>query len=737
LLISGIVYAYTMPDMSKAATESSMAGVPDEATAGEYTKLEEQTDVASKATFTPNGGEEGAVTSLSAAFQAWEQNGYSGKITLKESLSADDAKVVMAAVGTGATFYRTYKSGSTIATPMTALYTIDSNANGKDLTFDLGGNTLSLDSGFLAMDNALEGFTLSIQNGTVSSIYDYPIVVLKGADNDFNLVNATLENTHETASFPYVINDSRYANSCSVITGSTLTSANAAAIALMTTTTNKNDASLLYYIKGSTLNAKKTDYAPAAISTLAAEEYKVLRSAYSVILDGTTVNGTVENLNTTSFVNVTAPEAEALPAATVSYGTIANIACADVRQAVKAAELFGRNTTAASKVTLMADTNIESSVSMGVANAGSTFTLDLNGNVLTGEALIAAAGGADTTLTVNVVDSTETLSDVQLNVLKYAGAQTFPTVNRYVIDKDYFFESYSLNLEENVSINLYTYADNTPDSVCYVKDGVKTDLEMGAKNDWVVDSLAAKEMAVTIDAYAAKTVGDTAYLDFCKNISVENYVASDPGSAVTGDVQTTLNATLKTMLIYGKLAEKYFAGKPEDLTEAELEALIGQTTAPETDTSNLTRTDRAVTGDIQNHLTDNTVQEGYWGTSAVLADEISIKIYFYGEMFDGATAQVKYGDGEFNDIALETQEETGFRFVKAPVAAKEFDTAITVALYNAGSEQIGTVVDSVEGYTSRITEGDDAYYLAQALRAYGADAKRYDDAKEAANGSGT
>ena len=42
------------------------------------------------------------------------------------------------------------------------------------------------------------------------------------------------------------------------------------------------------------------------------------------------------------------------------------------------------------------------------------------------------------------------------------------------------------------------------------------------------------------------------------------------------------------------------------------------------------------------------------------------------------------------------------------------------------------MTDSVSAYTSRVPTTDNAYKLALALRAYGADAKRYADAKAGA-----
>ena len=80
------------------------------------------------------------------------------------------------------------------------------------------------------------------------------------------------------------------------------------------------------------------------------------------------------------------------------------------------------------------------------------------------------------------------------------------------------------------------------------------------------------------------------------------------------------------------------------------------------------------------------------------------------------------------DGSAATLETSGaFKFVKASVAAKDFDKTITVEI-----EGVGTVTDSAEAYTARVGSGENEYKLVQALRAYGADAKRYAEAKAGA-----
>ena len=442
-------------------------------------------------------------------------------------MTAEQATIVQAYTNTSGKFFRPYGgSGTSVDITVTTLYDIPAAASGKDLTIDLGGKSVALDFTFLTMNAELSDFELTIKNGTVTSTDIYPVIALQGAGVVFKLDGVTLSKTSQTGNFAYVINDVRHSNSYSILTNSTLTSAHGAAISMMTHGANKNDASLFYYIKDCELGGVKTSYSPAVIMEATSIANDVYRPANSIILDNVTYPteekaAPLTNLTASELIEVTAPEAEALPAATVSYGTIANIACADVRQAVKAAELFGRNTTAASKVTLMAETNIESSVSMGVANAGSTFTLDLNGNVLTGEALVEAAGGADTMVTINVTGELGN-EDNKLKFFAHANPIVYNDMNHtFVIDKGVLFKEYSLDLEDTVAVNLYTVVEEEVDEVSYTRGAgdkfltkeVIVNKDETTSHRWQVNELTAKEMKESFDAYAVKTEGTTTTIE--------------------------------------------------------------------------------------------------------------------------------------------------------------------------------------------------------------------------------
>ena len=301
-----------------------------------------------------------------------------------------------------------------------------------------------------------------------------------------------------------------------------------------------------------------------------------------------------------------------------------------------------------------------------------------------------------------------------------APVQTFSVKYKYVVEKGSIFTDYSLNLEDDVKMNLYT---TKADSVAYVQ-GEETYLIGAAEENgaWVIDTIAAKQMAEPIDAYAFKKSGSTIKIDYTKGISVKSYVDGKPADTLEdGDEKTALEATLATLLVYGKYAEKYFAGDYTDLTADELTA-IGLEELPEIDVTNLTDAEYVVTGMADLRL-EPEAESGFYGTSAVLGDAISLKFYFKGSSFDGKTATV---NGE--DTALETEGD--YKTVKAAVRAKNFDAPVTVVI-----DGVGSVTDSVSGYTSRLDDENSAR-LVTALRAYGADAMRYAAAKDAAAAEG-
>ena len=401
--------------------------------------------------------------------------------------------------------------------------------------------------------------------------------------------------------------------------------------------------------------------------------------------------------------------------ATVAYGET-TLRFVEIADAFAAAEKFGA-TSAAPTLTLNA---APSTYALGAQGASSAFTLDLNGQALPADGLFDPSAAAGKTVTVTMASAGEG------KLFAGVPAQTFAANDSFIVEKGHFFTDYSLNLEDSVSINLYT-RNNVPEKVYYVQEGKEHTIDApGAENDWVVNTLAAKQMSETIDAYAVKTEGTITYVDYSKGISVENYAKQDGVTAgVTGEELAALTETLQTMQVYGAYAAKFFAGDASALSEDELSALIGANAAPENYVGNLNDEAFAISDGIGNHVTDSGVVNGYYGSAAVLADRLSLKFYFYGEQFEGA-AKVTVG-GETTDFTPQTSVDGVFKYVEASVAAKDFDTAITVEF-----EGVGSVTDSISAYTKRlIDKGDASSNLANALRAYGAAAKAYSDAKNA------
>ena len=401
--------------------------------------------------------------------------------------------------------------------------------------------------------------------------------------------------------------------------------------------------------------------------------------------------------------------------ATLTYGEN-TVYFAEIADAFAAAEKFGA-TSAAPTLTLNA---APSTYALGAQGASSAFTLDLNGQALPADGLFDPSAASGKTVTVTMASAGEG------KLFAGVPAQTFAANDSFIVEKGHFFTDYSLNLEDSVSINLYT-RNNVPEKVYYVQEGKEHMIDApGAENDWVVNTLAAKQMSETIDAYAVKTEGTITYVDYSKGISVENYAKQDGVTAgVTGEELAALTETLQTMQVYGAYAAKFFAGDASALSEDELSALIGANAAPENYVGNLNDEAFAISDGIGNHVTDSGVVNGYYGSAAVLADRLSLKFYFYGEQFEGA-AKVTVG-GETTDFTPQTSVDGVFKYVEASVAAKDFDTAITVEF-----EGVGSVTDSISAYTKRlIDKGDASSNLANALRAYGAAAKAYSDAKNA------
>ncbi len=657
-------------------------------------------------------------TTLSGAFRLWQSNGYKGTIKLQSDVTEEQASVVQVTVGKSAGFNLPYTSSGT-GTSSTAdtIFVLDAAASNGDLTIDLNGKTVSAAFTFLIMSSELSNFDLTIvgNGGTITTSSASPVLVLNGSANTFALNGATLKNESAAADRVWVINDARIGNSYSILTDSTLSSLNGSAIVMVSNEEIVNDASLLYYIKGCTLEGKTNGrWSSATIYSAAHNSAGDKRPAFNVILDNTTVSGTKTNAGVEAVTVPALEEGETV--ATTTYQTDKTFAFAKLTDALKAAELLNRNSNfAPAAVALNADATVEAPVAMGTNGLTSTIALDLNGCAITAEnGIIDAAAANNTTVTINVTGELGN-EDNTLKFFAHAPAVEYTGEHSFVVSKGAYFDSYSLNLENKISVNLYT--KNAPDAVCYVQDGEDLTPVKNDENDWTVTTLAAKDMDKTIDAYAIKTEGTTTTIDFSKGISVEGYVAN---KAAEGNNTEELKNALAAMLIYGKYADKYFANDYAAIDDAlayvngtglELEEV------PENyGISNIT--DGRLVEPAELDISSATTGVwGYRGTSAVLADEISMKLYFYGAEFTPEHVTIN----ETPATAEQVTYDANFTTVKVSVCAAEFDTAITIALNDGEGGHAVTVTDSVAAYAKRLLQDDNnsnVHNVAQAMLNY-------------------
>lgn len=725
-------YSVEIPDSELLTATTTGVGATYKTKVTEVKQWVRYADTRNKVTFAPNGGNEGELTTLKKALEAWAANGYSGVIKVHEDLNIDDTYIANEFINSNGTFCGVDNEKQSYD----PLYVVPKDASSGNLTIDLNGHSVDTEYGFLGTDSELSNFDLCIKNGSVKTSYAGPALVLQGTGGCFKLDNAELSSTADAAN---TILDARCGNAAMLLTKSSVSSASAAALQFFTAS-NAADAEGERFCYISDCDISTIDgEAQATVSTLSVNG-TAIRPVSVILDDSTTIGNGKENhffdlTNEELFWLATAtvtdeadglytiaadPDASLLTApedaAAVLTVDDAKLPFAAAENALEYAAFFGGFDQIATTLTLSKDITVTESMEIGEAGRKTAFTLDLNGKSISGKALILPNGGKDTVVDITVVGELGG-NAAEILLFKHVPALPYASGNHYVIDTSRYFTDYSLNLAENVSINLYTdgrYGD--PDSVTYVQEGVEHFLaDPGEQHDWIVDTLAAKQMSEAIDAYAVKTEDTTTYIDLVKGVSVKGYAESDPASVETNaEVAAKLKATLETMLVYGKYAEKYFAEDYGDLTSDEL-ASIGLTAIPETDVSNLVQEEFPVPGD------------GYNGTSAILEDTISLKFYFAGEAFEGATANV---NGNAAVVEMQGEEYV----VLVPVSAKDIDAKITVTLTAAdGATVLCTVSDSLEAYTARLIDtNSNAAKLAKALRAYGANAKRFSAAKAAA-----
>ncbi|MDO4845588.1 MAG: hypothetical protein Q3977_03150, partial [Oscillospiraceae bacterium] len=529
------------------------------------------------ASFTPNGGAEGEAVDFGAAILQWKNGGKNGTIKLYGDVDADDVVAVADKVG-GDFTYHTTTAGSNTTKQVPIV--LDSTVNGGSLTLDLNGHTISTDSFLLATDTTLNGFDLNLQNGTLINAAQASLLLF-GDDVQLTAKNMHFGDSTETAANAYNIWDLRKGDSTGIFYNCTFYSSASSNFYLLTHADyNLADATLLYYVNDCTFTAKAANNMVFNQnsdngSSNAAKQAAANNRRCTVLFDGdntyntsreliyrnadfavdyTFLSGALETsgasgdfILTTDLTDSNALTATATGAAKLSLNGVDTYNFKTLNDAFTYTETFGQRSIA---TTLTLNDAVTDTYALG-ANETYAFTLDLNGQTLPAAGLFdpSAATGKTVTITMDGAGTAK--------LFVGAPALTFADADSFVVNEGSMFSSYSLNLEDNVSINFYT-EDNAADTVYYVQDGTDyTIANADGYGAWVVKTLAAKQMFEEIDAYAFQKVGTVTTIDFLKNVSVKGYADSDPAQYVADtDVQDALNATLKTMLIYGKYAEK-------------------------------------------------------------------------------------------------------------------------------------------------------------------------------------
>ena len=675
-------YAVAMPDEASLAEETSAVapGWKEPVEVHAYCSAAGKTD-SSLAAFTPDGGAAGDQVTLKEAVQAWMDAGYRGTITLQSDVDEDSALVTQAFVGEKFTYYTT--SSSTTYSRDAAIY-LGAAANGGALTLDLNGHTISSSMPVLATAPELSGFELKIVNGCLAGSGGM-ILFLDGAG-----VGLVMENVAMTASNgAYCVYELRKSGSYSILRSCSFASEDRPNFYMITHSAYLSDASLVYYTKDCAFSAPASGYRPIYHCTAAGSHrnYTWIFDGNNTFVSGYTMSSSpyFRGANASFEGNyydlggaVVPPTETQIPytfttdtaSSLLSTGSgVATVSFADVSlhfktlsDALTCAGRVGRSEKLNPTVTLNGDAALTKSAAAGQSGYRTRFTLELNGKRLADDAgLIAPVSGKNTSVTLKVTGS---FGEGAAKIKPFAGA---PAVNyasgdEYVLGRN-LLSTYSLNLEENVKINLY--ADVTPDAVYYVQDGAEHAIAApDAAGAWIVDTLAAKDMCSGVDVYALKDDGSTHYVDFIGDVSVLQYVLSDPASALNAsqtELIAALKATLGTMMLYGKYAEKYFRGDYTAVKPDEIEQ-IGLVALPKTDVSNLTDAPCVVSG-MADLRSDPDAGTGFGGTSAVLEDSVLLKFYFKGSAFDGASATV-------NGTPAAVEKSGAYRFVQCAVPAR-------------------------------------------------------------------
>ncbi|MBR2896461.1 MAG: hypothetical protein IKC04_01040 [Oscillospiraceae bacterium] len=374
-------YMLSMPDGSTFATTSTAGAKPAylEATSKAaliHTPLVETEGIAS---FTSADGVEGAATTLSKAFAAWKQAGYRGTVKLLAEPAKDD--IAGAAVEVGGNY--SYATTTTTNLRKKSDVILTSAANGGDLTLDLNGYAVSTADIFLAADPDLNDFELNIRNGKITSASDAALI-LNGAK-----FGVTLENVELTAAAAkgYCIYDYRVDHSYLIADRCEMTADQGKAIYVLTNSTNKNDTSLLYYIKDLVYTDSASTNAPIAQGTNSGSVHR----KRTVIFDG---DSDAYGTSMKSFLTTEDAAAAVLTVKGMTFNF------AQAIDAITYAVYFGRSFEDVT-VTMKKDAVFNTKQTVDNAGYASAFALDFDGHAFSGngtDAILALNGTTDITI---------------------------------------------------------------------------------------------------------------------------------------------------------------------------------------------------------------------------------------------------------------------------------------------------------------------------------------------------
>lgn len=525
LYLGPTTYDLTLPDGSTIASESAVDAKPEylePATVNAliYTPIVENESAAS---YVSESGSEGTPTTLAKAFAAWKKAGYRGTIKLHADPTKDD--LAGAAVEVGGNF--SFTTTSTNRQRKKADVILPAEGKGGSLTLDLSGYTVSTADIFVAADSALSDFSLNILNGKIESSSD-AVLLLDGTKFNAKLEEAVLSATSANGCCIY---DSRCDRSSLIAVGSEMTADQGKAIYVLTNDTNKNDTSLLYYMK----DVAYTD--TAATGAPFGEGTNVSGSVYrkwTVISDGDSeaFGASIKGLLTT----------EDAAAAELKVGEM-TFCFAQATDAITYAVYFGR---CFEDVTVTMKQNVALTATHTVENAGyaSAFAMEFGNCAFSGngtDAILALTGTTDVTI------RNAAISNGSAAILRGENSYTFENCS---INSEHIFTRVSNSASENDAAAYTTagtgeelYFVNAVDALIYSQCDTEATAAEGGAVKLLADAAADDSLDYNADDVCVIRLNSDAK---ALNVDLNGHTFKIPGAlAIGGDFTQKVSVTVK------------------------------------------------------------------------------------------------------------------------------------------------------------------------------------------------